>query len=93
MSDETKAIIESQPGSGLNEQIEYLVYEYADKANDIKKEIKQLEDIKKGLEERIDTFNRTIDTLHYVTRDLGEVERWVNELVNKEHVFRNSVSR
>ena len=93
MSEETKAIIESQPGNGLNEQLEYLVYEYADKAGDIKKEIKQLEEVKKGLEERIDSFNRTIDTLHYVIRDLGEVERWVNELISKEHVFRNSVSR
>ena len=93
MSDETKAIIESQPGNGLNEKIEHMVYEYANKAGDIKSEIKHLEDIKKGLEERIEDLGTIINTLYYVSRDLGEVERWVKELVSKENIFRNSHNR
>ena len=93
MSEETKAIIESQPGNGLNEQIENLVYEYATKAGDIKGEIKRLEEVKKGLEERIDDLGTVINTLYYVNRDLGEVERWVKELLNKEQVYNNSVKK
>ena len=93
MSDDTRAIIESQPGNGLNEQIENLVYEYAEKAGDIKGEIKRLEEVKKGLEERVEDLGTIINTLYYVSRDLGEVERWVKELISKEHVYKNSVSR
>ena len=90
ISDETRAIIESQPGNGLNEKIEYMVYEYANKAGDIKSEIKRLEDVKKGLEDRIEDLGTIINTLYYVSRDLGEVERWVKELVSKENVYRNN---
>jgi len=93
MSEETKAIIESQPGNGLNEKIENLVYEYAEKADDIKKEIKRLEDIQKGLESRVEDLGTIINTLYYVSRDLGEVERWVKELVSKQNIFTNCVSK
>lgn len=93
LSDETKAIIESQPGNGLNEQIENLVYEYTEKAGDIKKEVKRLEEVKKGLEERIEDLGTIINTLYYVSRDLGEVERWVKELISKEDVYRSGKMR
>ena len=93
MSEETKAIIESQQGNGLNEKIENLVYEYAEKANDIKKEIKRLEEVQKGLEDRVEDLGTIINTLYYVNRDLGEVERWVKELVNKQNIFANHVAK
>jgi len=93
MSDETTAIIESQPGNGLNEKIENMVYEYATKAGDIKSEIKRLEEVKKELEDRIEDLGTIINTLYYVSRDLGEVERWVKELVSKERVYKNNSYR